>query len=195
MLSDLRELETIVSATGASLPTLINARAAELPGHEPFARGFQADLLVTSPPYPGIHVLYHRWQVDGRRETPAPYWIAACQDGKGGAFYNFAHRRDKRSEGYFQELASSFDAIRQVMKPGALVIQLVAFSRRTSQLARYLEVMSCAGFDEVKADKEMGARRHHRIWRTVPGRRWHATMKGSTPSAREVVLIHRAREY
>ena len=29
-------------------------------------------LVITSPPYPGIHVLYHRWQVDGRKETPAP---------------------------------------------------------------------------------------------------------------------------
>ena len=31
-----------------------------------------ADLVVTSPPYPGIHMLYHRWQVDGRKETDAP---------------------------------------------------------------------------------------------------------------------------
>ncbi len=28
-------------------------------------------LIVTSPPYHGVHILYHRWQVDGRRETPA----------------------------------------------------------------------------------------------------------------------------
>lgn len=33
-------------------------------------------LVLTSPPYPGVHVLYHRWQVLGRRETPAPFWIA-----------------------------------------------------------------------------------------------------------------------
>jgi hypothetical protein len=42
-------------------------------------------LVVTSPPYPGLHVLYHRWQVQGRRETPAPFWIAACQDGQGAS--------------------------------------------------------------------------------------------------------------
>ena len=30
-------------------------------------------LVLTSPPYPGVHVLYHRWQVDGRKETPAPF--------------------------------------------------------------------------------------------------------------------------
>lgn len=33
-------------------------------------------LILTSPPYPGVHVLYHRWQVQGRKETPAPFWIA-----------------------------------------------------------------------------------------------------------------------
>jgi hypothetical protein len=42
----------------------------------------KAKLIVTSPPYPGVHVLYHRWHVDGRRETPAPYWIAGCNDGQ-----------------------------------------------------------------------------------------------------------------
>src|SRR5262249_52982637 len=27
-------------------------------------------LVLTSPPYVGVHVLYHRWQVQGRRESP-----------------------------------------------------------------------------------------------------------------------------
>ncbi|MCH8271573.1 MAG: hypothetical protein IH985_10240 [Planctomycetes bacterium] len=38
-----------------------------------------ADLVVTSPPYPGVHILYHRWQVDGRKETDAPYWISGTK--------------------------------------------------------------------------------------------------------------------
>ena len=29
-------------------------------------------LVVTSPPYPGVHVVYHRWQILGRKETPKP---------------------------------------------------------------------------------------------------------------------------
>jgi hypothetical protein len=44
-------------------------------------------LIVTSPPYPGVHVLYHRWQVLGRRETAAPYWITESNDGQGASFY------------------------------------------------------------------------------------------------------------
>jgi hypothetical protein len=37
--------------------------------------GDRPRLVFTSPPYPGVHVLYHRWQCFGRKETPAPYWI------------------------------------------------------------------------------------------------------------------------
>ena len=43
-------------------------------------------LVLTSPPYPGVHVLYHRWQILGRRETPAPFWIAGTLDGAGASF-------------------------------------------------------------------------------------------------------------
>lgn len=35
-----------------------------------------AKLVLTSPPYPGVHVVYHRWQILGRKETPAPFWLA-----------------------------------------------------------------------------------------------------------------------
>lgn len=193
MLKDVRRFEDAVAAGGGRPPTLINARAAELPDHSALADGLRGDLVVTSPPYPGIHVVYHRWQVDGRRETPAPYWIAACRDGQGSAFYNFADRREETYDRYFRELANSFSAVRRVVRPGALVLQLVAFSSPRIQLPRYLEIMTRSGFDEVRADADMGDRRHHRIWRHVPGRHWHASMKGALPSAREVVLIHRAR--
>jgi hypothetical protein len=49
-------------------------------------------LILTSPPYPGVHVLYHRWQVLGRRETPAPFWIAGTLDGAGASYYTFGDR-------------------------------------------------------------------------------------------------------
>ena len=54
-------------------------------------------LILTSPPYPGLHVLYHRWQVKGRRETPAPFWIAGTLDGDGASFYTFGDRRAGRA--------------------------------------------------------------------------------------------------
>jgi hypothetical protein len=145
-----------------------------------------ADLVVTSPPYPGIHMLYHRWQVDGRKETDAPYWIAACNDGCGAAFYNFADRRRKSEDKYFEKAEASFAAIRRVMKPGAILAQMVAFAEPDRQLRRYLSVMERSGFCEMRDE---GTRR---IWRDVPGRKWHASSKGELSSSREVVLIHEA---
>lgn len=192
MLESILQYEDAVDLAGGIVPTILNARAGSLPDTSPFSDGLKGDLVVTSPPYPGIHVIYHRWQVDGRRETPAPYWLTASRDGRGCAFYSFADRRDKTFERYFGELQSSYTAVRRILRSGALVVQMVAFSEPRRQLPRYLKAMHEAGFDEIRADVELGARRHSRIWRSVPGRRWHANFKGALPSSREVVLIHRA---
>lgn len=147
----------------------------------------KASLVVTSPPYPGVHVLYHRWQVDGRRETPAPYWISGCNDGEGGSFYNFADRRDTAMDRYFAASLKTLTAIRAVIRKGGYMIQLVAFNRPEEQLPKYLNNMEIAGFVEVTADGNA-----ERIWRQVPGRKWHARQMGKTGSSNEVVLIHRA---
>jgi len=149
-----------------------------------FATCPPASLVVTSPPYPGVHILYHRWQVNGRRETAAPYWIAGCNDGEGASFYNFADRRDPAGDKYFSASLRTLQSIRKVMKNGAYMVQLVAFSRPDEHLPRYLANMRDAGFDE-----ETG---QGRIWRAVPNRKWHANLIGITHSAREVVLVHRA---
>jgi len=152
--------------------------------------GREADLVITSPPYPGIHVLYHRWQVDGRRETPAPYWVADCADGHGPSFYSFGNRNEPGLKQYFETLKSAMQGVRAVTKKGGVVIQLVGFSQPHVQLPRYLDVMRQCGFDEDF--KALNGSRRHRLWRDVPNRKWHAALKGQTHSAREVVLIHRA---
>lgn len=145
------------------------------------------DLVVTSPPYPGIHMLYHRWQVDGRKETDAPYWITGCRDGAGAAFYNFADRRLAAEDRYFIKAERNAHSIRQVMRKGAIFVQMIAFSNPETQLKRYLQSMENSGFSEVEHSKRQ------RIWRDVPGRKWHANFKGSLSSSKEVVLIHEAK--
>lgn len=163
--------------------TLCNLDAAEL--HKaPLFKKNRVDLIVTSPPYPGVHVLYHRWQVDGRRETPAPYWITGCNDGQGASFYNFGDRRQSAADNYFRTSLATLHAIRAVMRDGGYVVQMVAFNKPGEQLPRYLENMYEAGFAEVSVGD-------NRIWRQVPQRKWHATFKGKTESANEVVLVHR----
>lgn len=167
----------------AAKPVLIHDTAVNLELYEPLDSE-KASLVVSSPPYPGIHMLYHRWQVDGRRETPAPYWLAACQDGQSAAFYNFADRR--AVETYFVESLRTLKSIRRVLKDGALFVQMVAFSNPEEQLPRYLQNMSEAEFRQVHT------RDSKPIWRAVPGRRWHATIKGPLSGSREIVLVHRA---
>ncbi len=164
--------------------TLLNIDSAKL-HKSPFFKNNRVGLVVTSPPYPGVHVLYHRWQVDGRRETPAPYWIAGCSDGQGASFYNFGDRRQAAADNYFRTSLATLRAIRAVMRDGAYMVQMVAFNKADEQLPRYLGNMQQAGFAEVP-----GA--NSRIWRQVPQRKWHATFRGQGDSANEVVLIHRA---
>jgi DNA modification methylase len=164
--------------------TLLNVDAAKL--HEvPFFRENKIGLVVTSPPYPGVHVLYHRWQVDGRRETPAPYWIAGCDDGQGASYYNFGDRRHAAADNYFRTSLSTLKAIRAAMRDGGHMVQMVAFNNAQEQLPRYLENMKQAGFAELPVSEG-------RIWRQVPQRKWHATLIGKTDSSSEVVLVHRA---
>ncbi len=189
MLSRVAELAKALScaATSPSNRTILQADASELATHPFFQEPEnQVNLVVSSPPYPGIHVLYHRWQVDGRRETPAPYWIADCYDGQGTAFYTFGDRRAANLTGYFENLRAVFRSIRQIMKPGGYVVQMVSFNDRRRHLQRYLYAMRVCGFDEVKTNSS------RRIWRDVPNRKWHATLKGETGASRKVVLIHRA---
>ncbi len=185
MIDRLEELWKIVEEAGQPCePLLETLDALQLPSVEPFSKGDRADLVLTSPPYPGVHVLYHRWQVQGGRESPAPYWLAASRDGKGAAYYTMGARNRRSDEGYFSRLQPRMRAIRDVMKPGAVIIQVVGFSDPVRQLKKYLRLMTSSGFTEYRP------RGAHRIWRRVPGRKWHAVQRPAAPAAREVVLVH-----
>lgn len=167
--------------------TLLNINSTRLKEDSILSDGRRrVSLVVTSPPYPGVHVLYHRWQVDGRRETPAPYWITGCNDGQGASFYNFGDRRQAAADNYFATSFNTLRAIRSVMRNGGYIVQMLAFNRPDEQLARYLTNMDEAGFAEMRSGG------FERIWRAVPHRKWHATLRGNTHSAQEVVLVHRA---
>jgi len=186
-------VDRVRQSAGRRLPEvhLLNKDAAEIHQAPIFEEGREkASLVVTSPPYPGVHVLYHRWQVDGRRETPAPYWIANCEDGETASFYNFGDRRESGLDAYFKTSLATLLAVRRVMACGAFMVQMIAFSDPDSQLPRYLENMRIAGFCEVLPSPAHSER--PRIWRDVPRRKWHASINGKTHSSREAVLVHQA---
>jgi hypothetical protein len=116
---EFREAVKVHSAPGRSITLSIHSPAAELASHTDALDSLprRPMLVVTSPPYPGVHVLYHRWQVRGRKETPACYWVADCHDGQGEIHYCFGGRKRPGLHSYFDGIRSSFSVIRQVIDP------------------------------------------------------------------------------
>jgi hypothetical protein len=175
------------TATPATVRVL-QGSAADLPAL-PLPEGRRAPrLVVTSPPYPGVHVLYHRWQVDGRKETPAPFWIANRLDGSGAAHYTMGDR--KAFAGYFKRLQSALARVAEFCDEQTVFVQVVAFSEPEWQLPRYLQAATEAGLAEARLPILAGER-DGRLWRSVPNRRWHADQIGETHGSQEVVLFHR----
>ena len=153
--------------------------------------GFPAPkLILTSPPYPGVHVLYHRWQVQGRRETPAPFWIADCKDGNGASFYTFGHREQKDLKGYYEKTFAAFSSLSKIADRTTLLVQLVGFSDPSWQLPKYLSVLEMAGFSEIKYSNFTNSP-DGRLWRCIPNRKWYADQRGAIAPSKEVVLFHR----
>jgi len=148
-------------------------------------------LVITSPPYPGVHVLYHRWQIEGRRETPAPYWIIGTPDGHGASHYTMGSRSEKGINDYFSKLESTFSHLHSLLEENALIFQLVAFSNSDDQLPRFLEAMEEAGFTEVKAEGATLNQKRGRVTRRVPLRKWYASLQGKTSSTQEHLIVHR----
>jgi hypothetical protein len=148
-----------------------------------------AKLILTSPPYPGVHVLYHRWQIHGRKETPAPFWLTNQKDGAGEGHYGLGRRQEPELKTYYSRLTATFRSIVQLMHPEAFVVQLVAFSDPSRQLPLYLQAMSNAGLVEARIDCDQ-AQADGRLWRSVPSRKWYATNRGKEGAGKEVLLIH-----
>jgi len=145
-------------------------------------------LILTSPPYVGVHVLYHRWQVRGRRETPAPYWVIGSQDGRGASYYNFADRRNKTMAFYLAAMAKAFQSVISVMDERSVLVQLVAFADPKDQLPLYLSTLATLGLSGVKLGPKAGV-----VSREVPNRKWYEDVKGSTAASQEFLLVHRLR--
>jgi len=147
-------------------------------------------LVLTSPPYPGVHVLYHRWQVDGRKEAPLPFMIANKLDGAGSSYYTMGDRGYPGLKTYFDNIRATMSSVAALADDQTTIVQMVAFADREGQLPQYLETMKEAGLEEIflgtLKDSDDG-----RLWRSVPGRRWYSQQRGQTPGSNEVVLLHR----
>ena len=190
MIVGARELREAVLQCGHGKGQILclNRTTNGLEGDAAFAAGQRPRLVVTSPPYPGVHVLYHRWQVDGRKETPAPFWIANRLDGDGAAYYTMG-ARTKELNSYFANLRASLQSVAALCDHDTMVVQVVAFAQPDWQLPRYLSVADDVGLAECLLPAGTFTP-DGRLWRTVPNRRWYADQRGTTNGSQEVVLFH-----
>jgi len=132
-------------------------------------------------------VLYHRWQVRGRRETPAPYWIAQVPDGYYASHYTGGSRTPTGERRYFSMIRSVFSSVREFIDRDGLVVQLVGFADVSQQLPKYLATMSEAGFESWSPPGSEA----EQLWRPVPNRKWYARLQGAVDPSSEVLLFHR----
>jgi hypothetical protein len=193
MLDGARALRTAVNRH-PRLPTVrvLNRSAIGLQEDSRLANCAVPKLILTSPPYPGVHVLYHRWQVDGRKEAPLPFVIANKLDGAGSSYYTMGDRKYPELKTYFDNIRATMSSIAALATEHTIIVQMVAFANPSWQLARYLETMEEAGLSEVFLPTLQGEA-DGRLWRSVPNRRWYCDQRGDTPGSEEVVLIHRKR--
>lgn len=145
-------------------------------------------LILTSPPYPGVHVLYHRWQIRGRKETALPFAITSTNDGHGPSYYTMGGRHAAGIRSYFEQARSIFSSLREICTNETVLLQLIAFSKCSSQLPAYLQMMRDCGFSEMQLPTDSSDRR---LWREVPNRKWYADVAGRTDASREVLLVHK----
>ena len=169
---------------------ILNRSAAGLEDDERLMHLPAPKLVITSPPYPGVHVLYHRWQVDGRKEAPLPFMIADKPDGAGSSYYTMGDRKYPELKSYFNNIHATMSSVTALADENTTIVQMVAFSDPSWQLERYLDAMERAGLTEVFLPQLHGAA-DGRLWRQIPNRKWHANQLGDIPPSQEVVLFFR----
>lgn len=153
-------------------------------------------LAVFSPPYPGVHVLYARWQLGGRRETAAPFWLAGVHGDTTETRFTMGRRGVRRTDEFVENYERSVAALSRVLAKGSYAVQMIGFLDPSTQLPQVLSAMSSAGFREHRY-ASLATADDGRLWRSVPSRRWYNRVRENSDSAiplatgKEVVLIHR----
>ena len=191
MLNGMSEYETTCGTAHLkeSKPVCLLRSADKLDCDKTLEKYWPPKLVLTSPPYPGVHVLYHRWQISGRRETPAPFWIADKLDGKGESHYTLGCRKQHDDTRYFHCLRDCFRSIRKISDQETVIAQVVGFSDPKRQLTRYTDTLSNSGFEEL-IPIHANDLQPRRVWRDVPSRRWYTGSGANLSSGKEVLLLH-----
>ena len=173
---------------------ILDAALPGLSSHPRLQEAGRPALILTSPPYPGVHVAYHRWKLFSRKETPAPYWIANQEDSNGLAHYTMSARSGRHQRTYFAKLHAAYADLATIVSDRTILVQIVGFSDPENHLPRYLDTMTSVGFTEFHLPKGLADTEDGRLWRAVPGRRWWTQANSrrdvTSKTSRELVLFH-----
>lgn len=142
-------------------------------------------LILTSPPYVGVHMLYHRWQIGGRRETPFPYLLAGEQDGQPESYYTMGSRSQAGINAYFTELRDTALAFRRLLSRDGTLAILVGFSDPLRMADDFIATFESVGFRRLE--------NYHipptKLWREVPGRKWFAKQHSVSNASKELLIL------
>ena len=150
------------------------------------------NLIITSPPYPGVNINYNRWQINGKLDTDLPYYIINKKENNQKPYFHLGSNSlsDGLTKKYMKNALNVYSGLHKTLADDGYLIQLVGFADISSQFDFFLNVMALSGFHELKI-KKLNGKGDGRIWRNVPGRKWHASQKGKLQSSNEVLLIHK----
>ncbi len=143
-------------------------------------------LVLTSPPYPGVHVLYHRWQIYGRKEISLPYHLLDLSDGSFESYYTLAARSSNDTH-YFARITSIFSSLLHLLSPTTVVAQVIGFADPENQLPRYRNAMMMAGYEEIVNPLCPDSP----LERTIPRRKWYAELATKRTGSNEFLLLYR----
>lgn len=144
-------------------------------------------LILTSPPYPGIHISYNKWQLHGRRDTKLPYWI---MNSRPPVLTKFSYRGEwsRNLVDYYRYMTKVYLKLKPYCSDNCYIVKLLSFRNKNREFRLYREAMENAGLEEIKILKKGDGR----LWRSVPKRRWQVRYsKKKLKSNKEVLLIYR----
>lgn len=188
LLSNIKEFNHLYNKQGFKKVQITNYDVRDLKNKHFFKKLKKIDAVITSPPYPGVHIRYDRMQLNGTKVTDIHYLLSQTKMQTGISSYTFSNRLSVLDTRYFNMIRESFESLYQIVSRETLIIQLVGFKKK-DMLQKYLLTMELAGFKEVSL--VVNRKKIDRLWRKVSNRTFHATLKGEIDSASEVLLIHR----
>jgi hypothetical protein len=145
-------------------------------------------LVVTSPPYPGVHVLYNRWQLHGRKETDLPFRLLCFSNTFPASFYTMGARNSRSiKESYTRNMESILTSIHELLVPGGIIAQVIAFPKNNGRFQDYEGLMKKVGFEPIEP-------RVPTVKRHVPNRKWYTHVVNGYRQPLEHIFIHQKLE-